>query len=156
MRIARPAFGLRGDLKRLCQQRVARQHRDAFAKDLVVGRFAAAEIVIVHRRQIIVDERIGVDALNGAGKRHGVGFASTAGRSGREAERGAHPLATGKERIAHGFVDGGGPGFFGRQEFIERGVDGFGTRGQKLLQIKWFFGGHVCLFLENAHDRRKF
>ena len=75
MRIARPAFGLRGDFKRLRQQRVARQHGDAFAEDLVVGRLAAAEIVVVHRRQIVVDERVGVDALDGAGQRQGVGFA---------------------------------------------------------------------------------
>ena len=55
VRVARPAFGLSGNLECLCQQRVARQHGDAFAKDFVVGRLAAAEIVVVHRGQIIVD-----------------------------------------------------------------------------------------------------
>ena len=112
VRIARPSPALRGDFKRLRQQRVARQHGDAFAEHLVVGRLAAAEIVVVHRRQIVVDERVGVDALDGAGQRQGVGFASAAGRRRREAKRGAHPLAAGKERITHGFVDGRGPGFF--------------------------------------------
>ena len=71
MRIARPAFGLRGDFKRLRQQRVAREHGDAVAENLVVGWLAAAEIVVVHRRQIVVDERIGVDALDGARERQG-------------------------------------------------------------------------------------
>ena len=121
MRIARPAFGLRGDFKRLRQQRVARQHGDAFAEDFVVGRFAAAVIVVVHRRQIVVDERIGVDALDGAGERHGVGFAAAASRRGREQNGGAHPFAAGEERVAHGLVDRGGLGLFGRQKFVERG-----------------------------------
>jgi len=51
-----------------------------------------------------VDERVGMDALDGAGQRQGVGFAPAAGGSRREAKRGAHPLTAGKERIAHGFV----------------------------------------------------
>jgi hypothetical protein len=33
-------------------------------------------------------------------------------------------------------VNCGGPGFFGRQEFVERGVDGFGARGEELLQVE--------------------
>ena len=41
-------------------------------------REAAAQVVIVHRRQIVVDERIGVDALNGAGERQGVLFGTAA------------------------------------------------------------------------------
>ena len=125
-------MALRGDFKRLRQQRVARQHGDAFAEHLVVGRLAAAEIVVVHRRQIVVDERVGVDALDGARQRQGVGFASAAGCRRGEAKRGAHPLAAGEERIAHRLVDGRGPGFVAGQEFIERGVDGFGARGQEL------------------------
>jgi hypothetical protein len=39
-------------------------------------------------------------------------------------------------------VNRGGLGFFGRQEFIERGVDGFGARGEKSLQIELFLCGH--------------
>ena len=136
VRIAREFFALRGDFKRLRQQRVARQHGDAFAENFVVGGLAAAEIVVVHRRQIVVDERVGVDALDGAGERHGVGFAAAAGGGGREAKRRAHPFAAGKERVAHGLVNRGGLGFLGGQEFVERGVDGFGARGEKLLQIK--------------------
>ena len=112
----------------------------------MVGRLATAEIVVVHRGQIVVDERIGVDALDGARQRQGIGFASAAGRRRCEAKRGAHPLAAGKERIAHRLVNGGGPGFFRRQEFIERGVDGFGARGQELLQIELGLCGHDGLF----------
>ena len=138
VRIAREFFALRGDLKRLRQQGVARQHGDAFAEDLVVGGLAAAEIVVVHRGQIVVDERIGVDALDGAGQRQGVVFRAAAGLGGGQAKRRTHSFAAGKNRIAHGFVDGGGFGRFRRQEFIQRAVDGFRARGQELLQFKLF------------------
>ena len=39
------------------------------AEDLVAGRPAAAQVVVVHRRQVVVDQRIGVDHLDGAGRR---------------------------------------------------------------------------------------
>ena len=60
------------DFKSLGEQRVAGEHRDAFAKHFVVGEFAAAIIVVVHRRKIIVDQRVGMDAFHGASQRHGV------------------------------------------------------------------------------------
>ena len=136
VRIARKIFALRGDLKRLRQQRVAREHGDAFAENFVVGRLAPAEIVVVHRGQIVVDERVGVDALDGARERHGVFFRTAAGRRRREQDGGTHPLAAGEERVAHRLVNGGGLGFFGRQKFIERGIDGFGARGEELVQVE--------------------
>ena len=47
---------------------VAGEHRDRFAESLVNGRLAAAKVVIVHARQIVVDQRIDVDRLDrGAG-----------------------------------------------------------------------------------------
>ncbi len=61
---------------------------------------------------------------------------------GGKAQGRAHPFAAGKERVAHGLVDGGGLGFLGRQEFVERGVDGVGARGEKLVQIECFWCGH--------------
>ncbi len=48
------------------EQRVAGEDRHGFAEDFVAGRFAAAEIVVIERRQIVVDQRIGVDHLERA------------------------------------------------------------------------------------------
>ena len=45
------------------QQAVARQDRRRLVKGPVDGRPAAPEIVVVHRRQIVMDERVAVDAL---------------------------------------------------------------------------------------------
>jgi len=49
-----------------------REDRDAFAEHFVIRQLAAAIIVVVHRRQIVVDERVGVNALDGAGQWQGV------------------------------------------------------------------------------------
>ena len=74
------AFGPRLDGQRRAQygpkclglEGVAGQHGRALAEDLVVRRLAAAEIVVVHAGQVVVDERIGVQHLYGAG--HGQGL----------------------------------------------------------------------------------
>ena len=127
MRIARKLFALRSNLKRLRQQCITSQHGDAFAKNFVVGRLAAAKIIVIHRRQIIVDERVSVDALHRARERHGVGIFSAARFRRRQQNCRAHPFAAGEERVTHRLVDGGGTGGRGRQETIERAVDRFGA-----------------------------
>ena len=74
----------------------------------VGGRAAAAEVVVVHARQVVVDERVGVHGLDRRG------HAGDAGRVGRrpsrnaaEHQRGAHPLAGGAERVGEGFAVAG-------------------------------------------------
>ena len=63
------ALDLGGNLERNGQQRVTGQDGNAVAKNLVAGRAAAAEVVVVHAGEIVMDERIGVDAFDGAGER---------------------------------------------------------------------------------------
>ena len=48
--IARPGVGEGQNLECLGEQRVARQHCDAFAEHLVAGGASAAEIIVVHAR----------------------------------------------------------------------------------------------------------
>ncbi|MNC41967.1 hypothetical protein D3C75_907620 [compost metagenome] len=50
------------------QKRIPRQNSHRIAKHLVVGGFAAAEVVIVHGGKIIMDQGIGVDHLDGIGR----------------------------------------------------------------------------------------
>ena len=69
--------------ERLRVQAVAREDGDPFAVHDVQRRLAAAQRVVVHRGQVVVDERIGMDHLDRAGGRqreidsrrsgHGVG-----------------------------------------------------------------------------------
>ena len=56
--------GMRQHLEGQGQQAVARQHRGRVVELLVAGRAAAAQIAVVHRRQIVVDQRIGMHHLD--------------------------------------------------------------------------------------------
>src|SRR5450432_921952 len=56
------------NLERDCQKSVACKYCDAVAEDFMTGGPAAAEIIVIHAREIIMDERIGMDALDGAGE----------------------------------------------------------------------------------------
>jgi hypothetical protein len=46
-------------------ERVAGEDGDGFAEDDVAGGLAAAEVVVVERGEVVVDERVGVEHLDG-------------------------------------------------------------------------------------------
>ena len=68
-------------LQRLVEQKmcirdraVTCQNRVRFTERFVVRRPATSRIVIIHRRQIVMDQRIGVDHFQSGGERHGYCF----------------------------------------------------------------------------------
>ena len=71
----------------------------------MVGGFSTAEVVVVHAREVVVDERHGVDHLDGAGGGEGGFLVAAYELAGGDAEQGADPLAAGEEGVAHGLVD---------------------------------------------------
>ncbi len=88
--------------KRMRQKRITREDRGGFIESLVHRRFAAAQIVVVHRGQIVMDERIGVNAFHrrsDAAERTAIHAEQTACLQDKES---AQPLAATKRRIAHG------------------------------------------------------
>ena len=115
-----------GYFKSLGQERIASEDGDAFPVDLVTGGAAATKVVIVHRGEVVMDERVGVDTFDSAGQRHGVSGASTTGFCGGECQDGADALAAGKKAVAHGFVNGGGASTCGRKEPAQCAVDACG------------------------------
>ena len=69
---------------------------------LVQGRPAAAQVGVVHRRQVVMDQRIAVDAFQRcAGEQRGVARHAEHGRALDHQKR-AQPLAAAEARIAHG------------------------------------------------------
>ena len=97
-RAARPGSrGLgRQQRERFGQQSVAGQDRHALAVDDVVRRPAAPQRIVIHRRKVVVDERVGMDELDRTGRRQrrrdrlfgiarcaGDGFGSRERRMGR-------------------------------------------------------------------------
>ena len=84
------------------QQGVARQNGRCLTVDLVVRQAAAAVIVIVHARQIVVDEAVGMHHLHGGSKRQGVHGAAAAQLAEGLRQHRAKALSPGKQAVAHG------------------------------------------------------
>jgi len=83
-------------LKRKGQQRVARQDRDLLSVDLVAGRDAAPEVIVVHAGEVVVDQRHRVQHLQCARGRHRVRCDAADELARGDAENGTHPLPSGK------------------------------------------------------------
>mmetsp|Transcript_10255 Transcript_10255/g.62706 ORF Transcript_10255/g.62706 Transcript_10255/m.62706 type:complete len:224 (-) Transcript_10255:27-698(-) len=100
------ASGVPGDvLERVREQRVACQDGDVFSVHLVVGGFSTSKVVVVHGRQVVVDQRHRVDHFHGACRRHCRFHVSIDQLARRQAQHRSDPLPTRQQRVAHGLVD---------------------------------------------------
>jgi hypothetical protein len=126
-----------GDFEGLREQGVAREDRDAFAENFVVGELAATIIVVIHRGQIVVDQRVSVNAFDCAGVGKSGFHRAAAGFRGRDAEGGAQAFAAGEKRVAHRFVDGGGLHFFGGKRLVEGAIHSGGRALQVSGDVKF-------------------
>src|SRR5690242_18558707 len=102
---------------------VTGENGGGFAKFFVAGGFAAAEIVVVESGEIIVNEGIGVDELDGAGRIVSGRDIRIENASGLEAENRADAFAAGENAVAHGLVDGRWLRRCSGHEAVERGID---------------------------------
>jgi hypothetical protein len=68
----------------------------------VVCVVAAAEIVVVHGGQVVVDQRICMDHLHGASGRHGGGKVSATGLRSHQREHGPQAFPRRQKAVAHG------------------------------------------------------
>ena len=115
------ALGLaREQAERLGLQAVAGENCHALAVNHVRRWPPAAQVIVIHRREVVVDQRVGVNHLERAGRRHG-GVARGGCRSAhglRDAlgagqyQQRPQPLAAGHQAVAHGVSHLGG--HFGR------------------------------------------
>ncbi len=95
--------GRRGD--RLGEQAVTGEDRNVLAVDDVRGGPSAAQLVVVHRRQVVVDQRVRMDELDrGSCRQHLNRVASRRARCGETQDR-ADPLTAGEQRVAHRLVE---------------------------------------------------
>jgi len=133
--VTRGRLGFGEDLEGHGEQGVAGENGDAFAIDLVRGGPAPAQVVVVHAREIVVDEGIRVDALDGAGGRQGAFDRAAAGLGGGESQNGPEPLSTSKDAVAHGLVDGGGFDRGARKMAVKRPVNERAAGGKIVFQV---------------------
>ncbi len=109
------------------QQAVAREDGSRLVERAMTGRSAASQIVVIHRRKIVVDQGIRVNHLQRAGGRQSVFKGAPTGFGREQTEHGPEPLAAGERAISHRLgkprratewvTDGG------RQESVQRLVD---------------------------------
>jgi len=95
----------------------------------------AAEVVVVHAGEIIVNERISVHHLDGAGGSEGVFCFAPAGLGGGEGEDGAETFPPGKDRVAHGLVNGPGRNRDLGKDIVEGVIDEFELALEVVFEI---------------------
>ncbi len=134
--IARRGLGLDNNLKSLRQQSVARQNRDALAEHLVIGELAPAIVVIIHGRQVIVDQGVSMNALHGASHGQGGGGPASASGGGGEAQRRAQAFAAGEKGIPHGFVNGNRLARRRRKKPVQGGIHRLCAGGEETRHIE--------------------
>jgi hypothetical protein len=107
------------DAEGVRQEGVAGEDRHRLAEDRVARRAPAPEVVVVHRRQVVVHERVGVDHLERARDRQHVGLGGVEELAGRDAERRPQALAAREEAVAHRAVQVARRRVLGRDEPVE-------------------------------------
>ncbi len=102
---------------------VAGEDRDLLAERAVARRPPAAKVVVVHRRQVVVDQRIGVDQLERGGERQDRLRRAPDRRGGGKREHRADPLAAGEQRVAHRLLQAGAVRLVGKSHALQVRLD---------------------------------
>ena len=118
------------------EEGVAGQDGHGLSEDLVARRSTPAEVVVVHGREVVVDEGVGMDQLEGARGRHHVRHVAAGGLGRRDDQDGPEPLPARKHAVAHRLVDHGGLRDGGRQEALEGEVDRAPPGGEIGVEIE--------------------
>ena len=102
--------------KSLGLQAVAHQQRSCFVVFNVAGRPATAQDIVIHARQVVMHERVGMDQFHGAGDDFQSFRCAVRQLAGGKCEQGAHAFASAQAGVAHGLMQASGNGLFGRQQ----------------------------------------
>ena len=113
----------RDDAEGVGEQGITRQDGDGLAENLVARRLAAAGVIVVHGREIVVDEGVGVDELERAGRGHDDVDRAADGLGGCDAEDRAKALPPGEHTVAGGPEDHGRLAGLGGKVKLESLID---------------------------------
>jgi hypothetical protein len=97
--------------ERLRQQTVSRQNRQRFTGDDMQRRLPPTQRVVVHRRQIVVDQRIRMNELDRAGRGHRLPPITADGFGTGKTQNGPQPFAARTHAVPHRVRDGGRTGW---------------------------------------------
>ena len=130
---------------------VAGEDGDGFAEDDVAGGLAATEVVVVERGEVVVDEGVGVEHLEGCaeiGCAFGDVFTAGDHAGSLHAEDRAEAFASGEGAVAHGAVDGVREGVGRGQEAFESSVGELRAGEEQVL----YRGMHLMLMINQRGD----
>ena len=132
------------------EQAVAGEDRGRLVEFLVRGRPAAAQVVVVHRRQVVVHQRIAMHQLDrGAGHQRLLALDAEQ-RRGLDRQKRPQPLAAAEARVAHGLDDAmrprdlvldRGSGEKAVQQLLGLGGGGVEPAGERGVRAGFGFGG---------------
>ena len=90
--------------ERLRLEGVPRQNGHGLPIDLVTGGPPPPEVVVIHAGQVVVNEGIGVDALQCHAQREGPPGLSTQSLAESQGHHGPDSFASGQQAVAHGLL----------------------------------------------------
>ena len=105
------------------EKSIAGENGRGFAELLVGSWLAPAQVVVVERGEIVVDERVGVDEFDGAGGIVRGRDVRIEDAGGFEAQNWADAFSTGEDAVTHGLVNGWRLRRLRGHEAVEGGVD---------------------------------
>src|SRR5688572_24920132 len=102
----------------------------------MTSRSASTQIVVIHRWQVIVDQRIRMNHFERAGRTQQIFDWTAEHFAGGQQEDGAKPLATGKDAPANSLMNGERLHRFRWQKATERAVDQGATFGKETFKVE--------------------
>ena len=118
--------GLRQYLERPGLQGVASQNGCGFIKTLVCRGLATPQVVVVHRRQVVMHQGVGVQHLDRCGHPRGTGLGHGEYCRALHHQEGPEPLAATQCRVAHRISQPGFGTLRQRQQALQRGLHDLG------------------------------
>ncbi|PAV67962.1 hypothetical protein WR25_27091 [Diploscapter pachys] len=135
-------------------QAVARQDRGRLVERLVDRRLAAAHVVVVHRRQIVMDQRINVDRLDRHRDLARAVAVDAEQVGGRAQQQGAQSLAATDRGMAHSLVEVGARIVGYSEQPVEACVDIRSDGGERLFERGRGRAGHRISRLQRGGCRQ--
>ena len=101
-------------------QRIAGQDRGGLIKGAMAGRAAAAQVIVIHRRQIIVNQAVGMDQFDCGGRCVESLERRPEGLAGDIDKQRAQAFAAAQDAVAHRLAQALSSGVRQRQTFVEQ------------------------------------
>ena len=117
------------------EEGVAGEQGGGLVELLVRGGTTPAKVIVVHARQVVVHQRVSVDALERHSDRQGIVGGGPEGIGGRKYQHGAQTLAARLQAVAHRLVQPGRAGAGGGQVPVEPLFDPFAVSLELLREI---------------------